>query len=787
MALDNFVPEDFPMSDEDVYHQPERLSLHQGAGKRASIDIESEFKPHFRQSTRRSLIETDGDASAASTSSLEGSESPAMSPDGKRKPSALKTGSSRRTSSFHEQRRRLSFMVTKDGDDDNDEPNDLERRDSRTRAVATARAIRNSFLIHNPASGDRDTTVKSSSPKDEEEESGEDDDADSDDDKRPIKLSVPSKPRSDILNVNEANTSNSNSTFAKNSRQSMQSDATEEGIIYDFLRRTQRWKENFLSTHFYEFCLWVYESTRFSIYVYTLTHIAILAALAIILKYGIGVQVSGIFYYNLIHAVSGFLGKVSFAYGLRATQLISKEFTARNMVKRGKGVSLTSIANPVPLVKLNADEGKTLRYLFIFALVLIEATVWFLGIKMEWIPTPSKLGMFPCVPVSYPTKPAIMPGLGNFMQGDSDLSMIYSYGLPLGDGVVGGFAAWPLSTPLKSFSITHAGVAFGINVVCGKLEVARPGSENGYTQFKIDSIDVWRTMFATTIEVQLPAGSHNWEEYADSDVTQECVMRYIMGDADIEIGFLTDQWGGVISQNVQSMTINGTTIQKGDSSPYYFGAVQDLFGVNSEYENITSWIIEGTQQVFNGTSYGTSQGATFANLFQWATEPDGLYHTEYTWRGMAAAVAILAHYILLQYNDKEKATCSYVGMEGAGVIEAPGYVVALTAGSVIICLLAELSQLFWWFLLSGGGEANDRAAKCLESPMQMFYDMRKGGTELLGELEEEDQTPRAIKRHYTDILVRFGESRRTRANPIGMLVLGEPGEVMAVNDKREYY
>ncbi|KAJ3072434.1 hypothetical protein HDU98_003602 [Podochytrium sp. JEL0797] len=462
------------------------------------------------------------------------------------------------------------------------------------------------------------------------------------------------------------------------------------------------------------------------------------------------------------------------------------------MIKRGKGVSLTSIANPVPIIKLNSDEGKTLRYIFLFALILIEATVWFLGIQMEWEPAISQLGVFPCQPVTYPTAPdiaSINETLGNFLQGDSDLAMIYNYGLPLGDGVVGGLAAWPIAIPSTSFNLQRDGVAFAINVICGNLHLAPPGSGNNLTQFLITETDVWSTMFSMKMNIQLPDGSYSIEQSTTGDVIQECEVRYIMGDAVINFGFSADEWGGVSSANMQGMQIGDLDLEIYNTESTYFGRVQDALGVDSKYENITSWVIEATQAVFGNASYGTSQGALFCNIFQWGTLPDGYYHPEETWKGLSAAMAMIAHFVLLQYDDEtlHKAQCTYAGMQGAGIIQCPNYVIALAVTSVVVCLLAELSQLFWWFLLSGGGERNDRAARILESPMQLLYDLRAGGTELMGEFEGEDHSTAAIRTHYDQVLVRFGESRHTRPNPIGMLILGAPGEVMAMSEKREYY
>ncbi|KAJ3141983.1 hypothetical protein HK100_004464 [Physocladia obscura] len=595
----------------------------------------------------------------------------------------------------------------------------------------------------------------------------------------------------------------SSPSIAKSSRSGI-SDMTDDGVMTTIIQNLKDLLEYFYSTAIYNAFLWAYESTRFQIYLFTLIHVAILATMALILRFAIGSLVSGILFYNLVHAVAGLLGKISFAVGLRAAQLISKEFTARNMIKRGKGVPLSSIAHPIPLIKLNSDEGKTLRYIFIAALVLIEATVWFLGIQMEWEPAESAIGIFPCTKVTYPTKPDISlfaSELGNFLQGDSDLSMVYSYGLPLGDGIVGGLAAWPITIPSASFIVDQAGIGYAINVVCGNLQVAE-NTTIGLTQFKILSTTMWSSMFSTLIRVQLPAGSHDWAQFSSSAITQDCEVRYIMGDADVSFGFIADEWGGVASQRIEEMRLGNLTIQRGETSALYYGLMQDEFRINYEYKNITEWVAEAVVAVFNGTHYGTSQGALFCNLFQWATLPDGYYHTSITWKGMAAAMAMVAHYVLMQYStsgDGAQSQCAYKGLQGAGVIACPTYVVGLAAGAVVVCVVAEVAQLFWWFLLSGGDSKNDRAARLLDAPAQLLYDLRLGATNILtaSDVIRKDNDPSDadvdasnhanLRRRYASVLVRFGETRQTRANPVGMLVLGAPNQVISMNESREYY
>ncbi|KAJ3244533.1 hypothetical protein HDU78_010840 [Chytriomyces hyalinus] len=686
---------------------------------------------------------------------------------------------------MQEHRRRLSFMILKNDQEGEDE---VYQVSSNVPPVPTDSTSANTFKSAARAANVPKASIQNL------EQSCDDDAGDVNSDGKVLQPNSPKPalvPHFPAFSSIPPSNNGSSTSFLNNvvrSFNSVQSDVTEDGIIFGISRRVEETKENLMASRIYQLALWAWESTTFNIYFYTLCHVGILMTVVLVLKFGIGMHAPNIVHYNFVHAAAGFLGKISFAFGLRATQLISKEFMARNLVKRGKGVSLSSIAHPVPLLKLNSDEGKTLRYLFLLALALVEINIWYLGIAMEWIPSVSEFGTYPCTQIRYMKEPKLPSDLGNYLQGNSDLSMIYSYGLPLGDGLVGGLSAWPLTVPANSFNIDLPGTAYAINSVCGDLRVAKNGTENGLTQFRILQTEVWNTMFSANILVQMPGGSHDWEEHLDQDIVQECMVRYVMGDAEVAFGFVSDEWGGLVASNLHSIHLeSGLSIERGQSSRIYFGRVHDAFRHNSKNENITRWVIDATNVVLNGTSYGASQGALFANLFQWATLPDGYYHTSITWKGMAAIMAMIARYVLLQYDDSSIDECAYTGMNGAGDVHAPDYIVTLAIVAVILCVIAELCQLFWWFLLSGGGEKQDRAARMLESPMQMLYDMRAGATGILGELPSDgDQSLAAVKRHFDDVDVRFGESRQTRANAVGMLILGLPGEVVAMYDKREY-
>ncbi|KAJ3244532.1 hypothetical protein HDU78_010839 [Chytriomyces hyalinus] len=560
----------------------------------------------------------------------------------------------------------------------------------------------------------------------------------------------------------------------------------------------------------FQWLLWASESTRFQIYFFSIIHMVILLTITMTARFVIGQQIPSILIYNLIHAVTGFLGKISIAMGLRATQLISKEFTARNLIRRGKGVSLTSISVPIPFLKLNADEGRTIRYIFIFSLMLLEANLWLLGIQMEWRETVSDLGQFACTPLQFSKPPTFHDDLGVFLQGSFELSRLYSFGLPLEDGIVGGMAAWPLYTPMTNFIVTHPGIGFAVNSICGNLRpAAQQQSGNQQTQFMLIDTTAWKSLFSVTIQVQLPAGSHDWAEYADSDILQDCMLRFMMGDAEVGVSFISDGWGGIVPNALEHIRINGEgnlvgalrleQLHPESTNDMYFGNVHDAFGTyTGKLDNLTHWVLEGVKQVLDNRNYTassvslsafkTSKRTLYTDLLQWATLQDGKYHTNNTWKGLAAIVATTAQFVLLQHDKAPQTECMYSAMNGSGFIEAHAYVITLTTVTVILCFVCELAQLFWWFLLSGGGEMNDRAARMLRNPRQMVYDFRKCGTELLETwVNGVGNGPAAIARHYKQVFVRFGELRQTRSESKGMLVLGAPKDVLAVNDDRRYY
>ncbi|KAJ3351120.1 hypothetical protein HDU83_009199 [Entophlyctis luteolus] len=456
------------------------------------------------------------------------------------------------------------------------------------------------------------------------------------------------------------------------------------------------------------------------------------------------------------------------------------------MIAHSNGVSLTSIAHPLPIIKLNPKEGRTLRYLFIASLIMIEATVWFLGIQLEWEPSFSTIGKYPCTKVQFTQEPNISSRLGDYLQGDSTFASLNTYGLALDDGLVGGMTGRPIAELYNSFRMTQDSVAFAVNTVCGQLEVIGPDGNN-QTRFAMKSSQLWSTMFSAEISVHFPAGSHDWEQFAGSDVLELCTIRYTMGHANITSSFVTDKWGGLAMDSIQSITFGKLQVDRASSSGVFYGQIQNEFGSNNGYANLTSWTADAIRSVFNA-SYPPSQGELFCDLFEFATLPDGLYHISETWKGVTAIVAMIAHYILSHNEDStsDVLECSYEGLQGAGVILCPDYVKVATTVSVTLCFVIEIAQLLWWFLLSGGNGKNDRVACLLDSPMMFLYYVKDTGGKLFKDCLP-DMKHKGIQEFADGVHVRFGELRFTRANDTGTLVLAPPEDIIGMVAERNYF
>jgi hypothetical protein len=79
-----------------------------------------------------------------------------------------------------------------------------------------------------------------------------------------------------------------------------------------------------------------------------------------------------------------------------------------------------------------------------------EIFINLLSYDLDWLPVKSSVGNYDCNPATYPKGFDVgIPGLLKFyICGEMFTGNIYSYGMPLQSGLIGGWAAMPIENPV---------------------------------------------------------------------------------------------------------------------------------------------------------------------------------------------------------------------------------------------------------------------------------------------------------------------------------------------------
>ncbi|KAJ3075228.1 hypothetical protein HDU98_008835 [Podochytrium sp. JEL0797] len=445
-----------------------------------------------------------------------------------------------------------------------------------------------------------------------------------------------------------------------------------QDFLYKVSRRIEAIKGRIVRSKGFQFVYGCSISTRFQIYALSLTHVLDLVFITLLVNNLAGQVLPGIGWYNFAHAVFGSLGKLGLVVGFTTCQLIAKEFVAHGLVSKGKGVPLSDVA--VAPTEFNPPQGRTLRYMFLGSMVLLEGAMWYLLLFIQWAPVSTDLGVFPCIPATYPVAPSFLKNVPGFLS-------------------------------------------------------------EGHVKFT----------------------------------------------------FVSDEWLMVTGGQMDQITIQGQSIVRGDPEKRYFDDVVEHIGSTSKYNNMTGWFVEVFTECVGGITYDPTQTGKISSLIQWGQDNRGRYDLNQTWQGIAGAMGSMSHYLIMQYNGSATSDCLYSGNQGSGIITIPPLVSALMLSSVLICFVAQVFQLLRWALTSGGSPKTDRVARILNSPLLIMFHMRAAVTGLIPDIRTGDHSTRSIRKHFEKIPVRLGESKKTRGEPIGTLVMGPPKDIVAMNDKRQYF
>ncbi|KAJ3416253.1 hypothetical protein HDV05_002543 [Chytridiales sp. JEL 0842] len=569
------------------------------------------------------------------------------------------------------------------------------------------------------------------------------------------------------------------------SNPSVHSENTLDGQLGVLTKMVKAQWEKFESSYVYRKFNILIESIGFQLTVLGIFHTVVGLSVLMVTEYVLGSELPSIGTYNIVHELCSFQAKLLLGSGWSLTQVIAKAFMAQSMVKSHNGIRLIDITAGRGFI--NPPTTRTMRWLFGISLLMCVIAIVLMAYEMKWAPVRSSLGAYPCTPVSYPEKPKFLRDLGNFLQGDSNFAQVYMYGLPLSDGIVGGWAAWPLAAPSQSFSVEADGVIFAANAQCADPELAPPANKTDATHFKIYNQELWGDVYLAAITVRMPAGSHEWDEYKDRDIMQKCQVSLMTGTGRVKFGFVVDEWNMATGGQIESLQVGHLLLKQRMPQPAFYGSVaKELKPTSRVFSNLTSWIGEAVGLIYNDTSYVSSQGASFANIHQWATEPDGLYHTSYTARGFMASLGCIAHYVQMQYDGFLEGTCNYYGFAGRGEITSSLWSRRFVDVSIGINLLLQFGLILAWLLLTTNDASIARAVQILDHPLRLLYELKDAASHIISTMKGEDLGEVTLRKHLREVHVKYGEKRSTRGQEVGELALDVPGEVVKFRKGRVY-
>ncbi|KAJ3058228.1 hypothetical protein HDU99_006907, partial [Rhizoclosmatium hyalinum] len=431
--------------------------------------------------------------------------------------------------------------------------------------------------------------------------------------------------------------------------------------------------------------------------------------------------------------------------------------------------------------------------------VISEITLIATSILFSWVAIQTKLMTAQCIPPIYEN--STLPvgiDIHNYVQGDIDFAEVYNYGLPLADGLVGGWPGWPMANPMDSFQINGKGPVYVLQVLCDN-GIQRPDIDPGiYTLTSIRRLSQDTRGFMAQMQFIFPPNSTIDDisgEIQNVTIAQDCTVLFTVGYGYISFHFVADQWQMVT--NGQHVAIQSPRNEFSSSYPSSinqyttdahagFQKYQDQFGV-------LPIISDSIFKMFDNASFAPSQGAIFCNLMSEGTLPDGYYHTDYTYRGVAVALGAAAHFAIMQYSaTAAPVDCDYFGYSGSGMLSIPTLAIYLSAaGSALACLM-KVFEIMWWAMAQNAIEYESyrRARRALRHPLRFAIDAAEMlATGMAAGEREEDicdlTTTRAIE-ELGNARIMYGEDSTTRDLDVGHLRIAEYGKVKTIVKDKKY-
>lgn len=226
----------------------------------------------------------------------------------------------------------------------------------------------------------------------------------------------------------------------------------------------------------------------------------------------------------------------------------------------------------------------------------------------RWEPTESLLGDFDCIPASYPRPTKFPDNFGHFLLGNMDFAEVYNYGLPLDDGLVGGWLAFPEEDPIHLFHLYGPGIGYVIQTDCD-VEVPANASLPGVT-FKPVGYDSSNHGLYATVNVYFPGASIESKFDNGLGVWQKCRIGVKFTSMRLAYEFIVDEWHVVSGYNLIGATKGKVNLKHGHSMDHFAGEFMSQIGLKESFPH-AGWMLEGLKLLFNpNISYPTTKGSS---------------------------------------------------------------------------------------------------------------------------------------------------------------------------------
>ncbi|KAJ3193474.1 hypothetical protein HK101_004782 [Irineochytrium annulatum] len=508
----------------------------------------------------------------------------------------------------------------------------------------------------------------------------------------------------------------------------------------------------------------------------------------------LGQTLPEIMIYNMTHACMAAFARFFTMASVHVVNQVCLAREATTLIKKGVGFTAVFPA------RKHAKKGDKFRTIVLTLGFTAEIVLTAVGLGLHWTPVMEPIMTGSCIPADYYGVDVKFPNnFGQFLEGDSDFAQLYNYGLPLANGIIGGWAAWPLVTPSDSFSVRGAGVGFLVGVECGDPVLNTNVSVTDHaTYFSVEHQLFIESLFNFVVTVTVPANSHSYAPLAAHPIKQQCAVRLAPVEVDVEFSFVSDEWlmvtgGQIIQLDVRSPHGRSLEITQEQSHTYTFDDVTVAYGNASaaveDGLDILPLMSKGLHLIAQESPYMPTQEVAYANLLRWATLPDGLYHPELMWRGVSAIAGATGHYVTMQYNSSAKATCTYMGHKGSGrIVTAYPLARDIVTALVGLTTLMVLLQAAGWFVSRSAKHARNvqRGVHVLTDPMVALHALWDELAELVPENVACGMEWRRVEAEMRAVGVRLGECKATRGEDVGVIKLGATSKVVKLAPGREY-